>query len=122
MVVRLKANSRASSRSAGRRVPGGSSPTSMARAIEAASCSLSGSAPDAHGPSSSTRSGAETIDCLFSPLDADWLFVSSVMQSNMEPYQSTVKTNPSPGSNRRDRRKGLRRCSIRSQPPSRWPP
>ena len=38
-------SSRASSRSAGRRVPGGRRPSSMARASAAASCSLRGSAP-----------------------------------------------------------------------------
>ena len=48
--------------------PGGSSPTSMARARASASCSLRGSAPSAQGPISSTSVAAETIDCLFSPL------------------------------------------------------
>ena len=89
-MVRLRASSRASSRSAGRRVPGGSRPRSMARARAAASCSLSGSAPSAQGPMSSTSAAAETIDCLFSPLVVDWLLDWSLMRVMMREINSPM--------------------------------
>src|SRR5688572_9116044 len=66
-------------------------PTSIARVSASASCSFRGSAPSAHGPSMFTSAGAETMDCLFSPLLGDWLYVSSSMGANMASYQSTCQ-------------------------------